>query len=367
MNRKPWAETLGPIKRRFAGVVVVTVFAVVVVMTAAFYHGNHDSRAAKSEFMTSHIKLGGMSFYYPGQSEVKYYTIKLTNASVSTLTSDISKFLRDPVGRLRQQGIAVPPASELHWKALTAALRRLSNPQIPSRSTEGAPKDNPNLKNEIVRLQIPGGWISVAGDLGGGGNSFLADPVRYLHTQGVNVRSEDEPAWRQLAAALKALRLEYANSRVNVNRKTSADSEIAQNGNRAGRLTSVAIDPGDTKAPANKRAGMAKPDLIIRQFLFPPTNDKALRVHIVNSGRVGSGACRLVLTIRKINGVSVGRQTHVNVPALAAGADTWLLIDAKSILPNNVSLASTTFKLNADASSIVAESDEANNEVWHNQ
>lgn len=110
----------------------------------------------------------------------------------------------------------------------------------------------------------------------------------------------------------------------------------------------------------------ARPDLTIRQFLFPPTNDKALRVHVVNVGQVSSGACRLVLTVRKINGVPVGRQTHVNVPALAAGADTWLLIDAKSILPNSVKLNSTTFKLNVDATEIVAESNESNNEIWHN-
>ncbi|MEO8435733.1 MAG: CARDB domain-containing protein [Pyrinomonadaceae bacterium] len=113
-------------------------------------------------------------------------------------------------------------------------------------------------------------------------------------------------------------------------------------------------------------AQATRPDLKIKQFLFPPTNDKALRVHVANTGQAGSGACRLVLIVRKINGVAVGRQTHVNVPPLAAGSDTWLLIDAKSILPNNIKLDSTTFKLNVDATGIVAESDETNNEVWHN-
>src|SRR5215204_2831399 len=122
-------------------------------------------------------------------------------------------------------------------------------------------------------------------------------------------------------------------------------------------------DPG---RPPNKIAKIAKPDLRIRQFLFPPTNDKALRVHVVNTGQSASGACRLILTVRKINGVAVGRKTHVNVPALAAGAGDWLHIDAESILPNNVSLHSTTFKVNVDGTEIVAESNEANNEVWHN-
>ncbi|HEX5702536.1 MAG TPA: CARDB domain-containing protein [Pyrinomonadaceae bacterium] len=116
---------------------------------------------------------------------------------------------------------------------------------------------------------------------------------------------------------------------------------------------------------ANNKA--VQPDLSIRQFLFPPTNDKALRVRVVNTGQGASAACRLVLTVRKINGVAAGRTTYVNVPALAPGAADWLHIDARSILPNNVSLQSTTFRLNVDATEIVAESNESNNEVWHNQ
>ena len=128
----------------------------------------------------------------------------------------------------------------------------------------------------------------------------------------------------------------------------------------------VAVADADSAQPTNRLAKMAKPDLVIKQFLFPPTNDKALRVHVVNTGQAAAGASRLFLTARKINGVAVGRRTHVNVPVLVAGGDIWLVIDAKGILPNNVSLQSTTFKLNVDATGIVAESNEANNEVWHN-
>jgi len=50
---------------------------------------------------------------------------------------------------------------------------------------------------------------------------------------------------------------------------------------------------------ANKKASAVQPDLSIRQFLFPPTNDKALRVRVVNTGQGPSAACRLVLTVRK--------------------------------------------------------------------
>jgi hypothetical protein len=113
-------------------------------------------------------------------------------------------------------------------------------------------------------------------------------------------------------------------------------------------------------------ASVALPDLQIRQFIFSPTNDKAMKVQVVNTGGAASGLCILRLTVRKINGVSVGRVTEVKLPPLAAGKDKWLVVDAKKILPNNISLESTTFKLNADATSIVAESAENNNEVWHN-
>jgi hypothetical protein len=129
------------------------------------------------------------------------------------------------------------------------------------------------------------------------------------------------------------------------------------------------IGNGNNAVPGRstkQRPRVVQPDLIIKQFLFPPTNDKALRVQVVNQGNAASGACRLILTVRKINGTAVGRQTHVTIPALAPNKSVWLLIDAQSILPNNVSLQSTTFKLNADATEIVVELNETNNEIWHN-
>ena len=145
------------------------------------------------------------------------------------------------------------------------------------------------------------------------------------------------------------------------------ENETSQ-GNQAvtGRVTGVAIDPSAPMRPINKMTHPIQPDLMIKQFLFPPTNDKALRVHVVNQGNAASGACRLILTVRKINGTAVGRQAHVNIPALAPGKTVWLVFDGKGILPNNVSLQATTFKLNVDATEIVAESNEGNNEVWHN-
>ena len=120
-------------------------------------------------------------------------------------------------------------------------------------------------------------------------------------------------------------------------------------------------------APAVKLvAKAAKADLRVEQFLFPPTNEKALRVRVANGGGAASNVCVLRLTVRKINDVAVGRTTEIKLQPLGAGKEKWVVIDAKSILPANVALEATTFKLNVDATAVVAESDETNNEAWHN-
>jgi hypothetical protein len=116
--------------------------------------------------------------------------------------------------------------------------------------------------------------------------------------------------------------------------------------------------------PDRLRARQGKPDLRIEEFVF--AGEKALRVRVANVGSAPSGPCVLRLTVRKINGVAVGRTTEVKLPAIAAGKERWVSVNAKDILPNNVTLESTTFRLNADATEVVAESKEDNNESWHN-
>ena len=128
-------------------------------------------------------------------------------------------------------------------------------------------------------------------------------------------------------------------------------------------------DPAQGQGPARAArlvAKVAKADLRVEQFLFPPTNEKALRVRVANGGGAASGVCVLRLTVRKINDVAVGRTTEIKLQPLGAGKEKWVVIDAKSILPANVALEATTFKLNVDATAVVAESDETNNEAWHN-
>lgn len=110
----------------------------------------------------------------------------------------------------------------------------------------------------------------------------------------------------------------------------------------------------------------ARPDLVVREYQFPPTYDKGLRVNVSNIGTAAAGASVLRLTVRKIKGIAVGRTMEINVPAIAAGQNDWVTLDAKNILPNDVSLKDTTFRLNADATTLVSEANETNNEKWHN-
>ena len=119
-------------------------------------------------------------------------------------------------------------------------------------------------------------------------------------------------------------------------------------------------------APTDKfKAGVGvRPDLRVEQFVF--AGEKVLRVRVANVGSAPSALCLLRLTVRKINGVAVGRTTEVKLPAIAAGKERWVPVNAKDILPNNIALESTTFRLNADATEVVAESKEDNNELWHN-
>ena len=118
-------------------------------------------------------------------------------------------------------------------------------------------------------------------------------------------------------------------------------------------------------APTDRlRARPGQPDLRIEEFVF--AGEKALRVRVANVGSAPSGLCVLRLTVRKINGVAVGRTTEVKLLPIAAGKERWVAVNARDILPNNVTLESTTFRLNADATEVVAESKEDNNESWHN-
>ena len=108
-----------------------------------------------------------------------------------------------------------------------------------------------------------------------------------------------------------------------------------------------------------------RPDLKIRQYEFDSYDDKKLRVQVANDGKAASSACRLELAIRKLNGSAVTRTAFETIPALQPGKEEWVTLSATGILPSATSLKATTFRVTADETNIVAESNEDNNETWH--
>jgi hypothetical protein len=108
------------------------------------------------------------------------------------------------------------------------------------------------------------------------------------------------------------------------------------------------------------------PDLIVRGNEFEFVGDKMVNVYVSNNGDAPSKRCVLELTVRKIGDASVGRATRATIPALQPGKYAKILVNATNILPNAVKLKDTTFKAVADTTNFNAESNEGNNEKWHN-
>jgi hypothetical protein len=108
------------------------------------------------------------------------------------------------------------------------------------------------------------------------------------------------------------------------------------------------------------------PDLIVRGNEFEFDGNKIVNVYVSNNGDAPSRRCILELTVRKIGSARVGRVTRAVIPAIQPGKYVKIPVDATKILPNDVNLKDTTFKVIADATKINAESNEGNNEKWHN-
>ena len=124
----------------------------------------------------------------------------------------------------------------------------------------------------------------------------------------------------------------------------------------------VSLGSGPIMIPGKK--GLA--DLTIQTISFNGANDKAVSVAVKNNGSGASGGCTLQLTVRKIKGTAVGRITSVEIPAMSAGQTASFTVDATKILPKNVKLQDTMFKVIVDSAGVVGESNETNNEKWHN-
>lgn len=132
----------------------------------------------------------------------------------------------------------------------------------------------------------------------------------------------------------------------------------------ARKLTLNEINVAPFAAAALSRPPM--PDLIVRGNEFEFIGNKMVNVYVSNNGDAPSKRCLLELTVRKIGNASVGRVTKAIIPALQPGKYTNIKVDATSILPANVNLKDTTFKVVADSNNSNAESNEDNNEKWHN-
>jgi hypothetical protein len=110
----------------------------------------------------------------------------------------------------------------------------------------------------------------------------------------------------------------------------------------------------------------AAPDLIVRGNEFEFVGNKTVNVYISNNGDAPSVRCVLELTVRKIGDAAVGRVTKATIPGIQPGKFVKIPVNATNILPNAVNLKDTTFKVVADTTNVNAESNENNNEKWHN-
>lgn len=132
---------------------------------------------------------------------------------------------------------------------------------------------------------------------------------------------------------------------------------------------SVSRDAAAHDSAATLSASTARPpmpDLIVRGNEFEFVGNKAVNVYVSNNGDAPSKRCIVELTVRKIGNASVGRVKRAGIPVIQPGQFVKIPVDATSILPAAVNLKDTTFKVIADATNLNAESNEGNNEKWHN-
>ncbi|MBD1847714.1 hypothetical protein H6F89_30845 [Cyanobacteria bacterium FACHB-63] len=108
------------------------------------------------------------------------------------------------------------------------------------------------------------------------------------------------------------------------------------------------------------------PDLRIKNFQFFEKAPQSVRVQIINQGGAIAKPSQLRLTVTQIKGVKVNRVLEVKLPTFKPSQSSSFLVDASSILPKNIDLKDTTFRLKADATLVVSESDESDNVAFHN-
>lgn len=108
-----------------------------------------------------------------------------------------------------------------------------------------------------------------------------------------------------------------------------------------------------------------KADLTIREVKFLGKDGNRLNVVVENKGKGTSGVSRLLLTVEGINKSLKFRQNETFVMKIESGETRWVNISAPVFLPKGVSLNSTDFILKIDSNEEIAETDETNNEFFH--
>lgn len=103
------------------------------------------------------------------------------------------------------------------------------------------------------------------------------------------------------------------------------------------------------------------PDLTMDSPHFVPGTVGKIKLQIVNAGHAGAAASALLLHVDGFEGVPIDKELRVDVPAVPAGTQHLLPIDAAGILPEGVALRDCTFQLRLDVDDRIRESNEENN------
>lgn len=110
---------------------------------------------------------------------------------------------------------------------------------------------------------------------------------------------------------------------------------------------------GSYAMPSSQTHAQGLPDLVIREVQAVPSDDRKLRVNVVNSGRAGAGACNLKLFYHRSGKIMVRGTT---VPEIPVGGNQWVLVNIGSPIAN-----ASKVTLRVDDPNRVAESNEGNN------
>lgn len=128
----------------------------------------------------------------------------------------------------------------------------------------------------------------------------------------------------------------------------------------------VECQPGSFTQQAPKLRHFRRADLKVRQYRFSRMGTKRIKIQVANLGRRAARPTVLRLTVRRIDGIPVGRMIRIKVPVIKGQQTQWVRLNTAKILPKTVALKDTTFRIDVDSTNFVKEANETNNTTWHN-